>query len=607
MDPADNKYIPASPDMSRNHQVNKILSALTPSGNITTEEIKYLNDIFPKLLLDQYLLDNILQNFPDTIYFKDLQSRFFRVSQFMLKMFNLKLDSEIEGLTDFNVHDFAHAKQAFTDEQNIIISGEPMLDYIEKESRNNTERYVISSKLPLRDRENNIIGIFGISRDVSKLILTEQELINKNSELAAAEEELRQNIEELNAIKEDLMDQKKILEQKNELIHEQFKELEKYKITLEDKIKERTSELLTAKEKAEESNRLKSVFLANMSHEIRTPLNAIIGFTELLAHQANSSVAANYLQSIRSSSNNLLVLINDLLDLSKIEADRLEINPKLTEPISFFNGIFLLYNQNAKELNIEFTLELPATMPDGIYIDELRLRQVLVNIIGNAFKFTEKGFIKISVIIDNVQNQQDTDEKINMQIAVIDSGIGMTEEFQKNLFQTFSQESDSNIKKYSGMGLGLSLAKKIVDLMEGNILISSFPGKGTNVVIMLQNVIAIKNSISKNNEETINSSQIISKHETVSKPISLSLENQNKLTNILQNEMYNQWLRFSDQQPMDEVDAFSSQLIQIGQEFCIDELVQYGKALHETVECFDIDRLLNLLKSFPNTIYKLIK
>ena len=297
------------------NELKNILNELKKYGKDIETILDKNKDVFEKLMLDQYFLNSLLENIPDFIYFKNKESQFIRVSKYMIDAYKAKTPEKIIGKTDFDIHEIVRAKKAYDDEQEIIRTGKPLINIIEKGNPNSDKRWVSTSKSPLIDNQGQIIGVFGISRDITELIETKEELIRKNDELLAVEEELRQNIEELTAAKEEMVKQKEKLTVQNQQIKKQNAELELHKNNLEQIVYNRTKELKKAKEKAEESDRLKSAFLANMSHEVRTPMNSIIGFSQLLLLELEiSDQAIGYINKINYSTDSLLVLINDIID-----------------------------------------------------------------------------------------------------------------------------------------------------------------------------------------------------------------------------------------------------------------------------------------------------
>lgn len=253
-------------------------------------------------------------------------------------------------------------------------------------------------------------------------------------------------------------------------------------IDITDRI-ENENKLADSKRRAEEANKAKSEFLANMSHEIRTPMNAILGFSESLYHKIDEPQHKKMLKSIMSSGNLLLSLINDILDMSKIEAGKLELEPQLTDIRNILFEITQVFTQKANKKGLSFEVNCSKDIPPLMMLDELRLRQVLLNLTGNAVKFTEDGFVNISV---EPRNQKK--KKTGLIIKVSDSGIGIPESEHKKIFEAFLQQSGQSTRKYEGTGLGLAISKKLVEKMNGTIHLESKPGEGSVFTVELNNI-----------------------------------------------------------------------------------------------------------------------
>ncbi len=245
----------------------------------------------------------------------------------------------------------------------------------------------------------------------------------------------------------------------------------------------------TAREQAESANAAKSEFLANMSHEIRTPMNAILGFSELLRMQMTASKERNYLDAISSSGRTLLTLINDILDLSKIEAGKLELQYEPVCVQRMVDEIQKLFSIKAGEKGIHLLTEVDPQLPGGLMLDEVRLRQVLFNVVGNAIKFTEKGQVKIRVWAEYggrdelsataVTNDEPDETRVNLILEVTDTGIGIPKAQQDLVFGAFSQVAGQSTRKFGGTGLGLTITKRLTVMMGGVISVQSELGQGS--------------------------------------------------------------------------------------------------------------------------------
>ncbi|WP_016791296.1 two-component sensor histidine kinase BarA [Vibrio cyclitrophicus] len=227
-------------------------------------------------------------------------------------------------------------------------------------------------------------------------------------------------------------------------------------------------ELDIAKKRAQEAARVKSEFLANMSHELRTPLNGVIGFTRQMLKTHLSNSQTDYLQTIERSANNLLSIINDILDFSKLEAGKLALENIPFEFQASLEEVVNLQATNAHEKGLELTLKIDPKVPPGVVGDPLRIQQILTNLVGNSIKFTERGNIDISVEL-----RSQTEDSIELQFMVRDTGIGISERQQAQLFQAFSQADASISRRYGGTGLGLVITQKLVSQMGGEISLTS--------------------------------------------------------------------------------------------------------------------------------------
>ncbi|OAA27205.1 hypothetical protein AT15_05130 [Kosmotoga arenicorallina S304] len=263
------------------------------------------------------------------------------------------------------------------------------------------------------------------------------------------------------------------------------------KDTLE-KLKLSNEQLKKASIVAQQANKMKSEFLANMSHEMRTPMNAVLGFTELLMAEEDNPEKRKYLSTIYKSGEHLLNLINDVLDLSKIESGKLETIKVPYNPRELLKNLVETYIPLASSKDLHLAYNVDESIPEYLLGDEFRIRQILTNLISNAIKFTESGYVTIRAI--NGENTID--------YVVKDTGIGISEKDFKRIFEPFTQLDGTMSRKYGGTGLGLTITKRLVELLEGELSIKSSPGKGTEVTVRLKKEIppVVSSSLPENVE-----------------------------------------------------------------------------------------------------------
>lgn len=248
---------------------------------------------------------------------------------------------------------------------------------------------------------------------------------------------------------------------------------------------EHMTQLRKAKKAAEIANRTKSEFLANVSHEIRTPLNSVLGFTNILAEIIADDQQQKYLEAISTSGQNLLNLLNDILDLSKIESGRLELEYNAVDLNQLFSEIQNIFSLKAEEQNLQLRSSIDHELPPALVLDEVRLRQVLINLVGNAIKFTDNGHVEVAITGHREGPEKST---YRLRFEVNDTGIGIPRDQQEHIFESFRQQSGQSNRKYGGTGLGLAISRRLVEKMGGEIGLRSTPGKGSTFYFDLPGV-----------------------------------------------------------------------------------------------------------------------
>jgi len=351
-------------------------------------------------------LSILLSTIPALVYFKDTDLNYILVNKAFERFVNLPFYG-IQGkkveelLPDYKIKDYAEM------EMEVIESGLPLYNIEEVIQKEGKEVWLTSNLAPYRDNEGEIIGLVGISWDIT---------FRKNYEI----------------------------------------------------------ELQEAKEQAEEGTRAKSEFLANMSHEIRTPMNGIIGMAEILKQADLGNQETENLDILISSTRSLLSLVNDILDISKIEAGKVELEIEDFEIRQVLKDIENIMYIRAEEKSLDYKTFINSNVPEFLKGDPFRLKQIILNLVNNAVKFTEKG--QVHIFIDVTKEDS---KSVSLEVKVVDSGIGISDEGKKHLFQLFSQVDTSTTKIYGGTGLGLSIAKRLVALMEGEIGMESVHKRGS--------------------------------------------------------------------------------------------------------------------------------
>ncbi len=381
------------------------------------------------------LLRNLLENTSSVIYIKDLNGRYLLINQMFEKLFHIT-NEEIKGKTDHDIFSLEVADAFRTNDRKAINSVFP-LELEEITSQDDGEHTYISVKFPLKDISGKVYAIAGISTDITERKQTE------------------------NAIK-------------------------KMNEDLENRVQERTEALSIAKNQADMANEAKSIFLANMSHELRTPLNAIVGFSDILQGCISNPKHKDYLDRIRTSSGSLLTLINEILDLSKVESGKTELENCVVSLATIFNDTKLLFEQRIDEKGVGFVVNISPAVPEALLLDGKRLKQILINLIDNAVKFTDNGSITLTADCEYLDKS--TKRVLNLNFSVADTGIGIPEDQQVSIFDAFEQVKCQSVEMYGGTGLGLAITKRIVKAMGGSLTLESTVGRGSTFMVGIKEV-----------------------------------------------------------------------------------------------------------------------
>jgi len=357
---------------------------------------------------ERALLRALSDNVPDFIYAKDRNSRFIAANVALAHYMGARTTDELLGKTDFDFSPKILATAYSVDDQKVISTGMPLCNKEEEGVDGQGNKFwLLTSKVPLRDKNGNITGLVGTGRDITNRKLAE-------------------------------------------------------------------IEMRKAKEAAEQASRTKSEFLANMSHEIRTPLNGILGMTDLALDTILTAEQRDYLETVKLSADSLLTVINDVLDFSKIEAGKIDL-----EIIDFcvrdtLEAALKTLALRADEKGLELLCDVSPEVPESLRGDSGRLRQIILNLVGNAIKFTERGEVVLKLRVD----AQDGPFHV-LHFEVSDTGIGIPEDKLKMIFDPFAQADSSTTRKYGGTGLGLTISSRLVSMMGGQIWVRSRVGQGT--------------------------------------------------------------------------------------------------------------------------------
>ena len=404
---------------------------VTPPGG-GTQVMAVMRDVTERKLAEQSLREReqyqraLLDNFPFLVWFKDKDSNFLTVNQAFADACGCASTDDLPGKSDLDIWPRELADGYRADDRAVLSSGQKK--HVEEEivSAEGTRSWFETYKSPVIDRTGTLQGTVGFARDITE----------------------RKQVEA---------------------------ELEAYRMHLELLVKARTAELTAAKVAAEAANRAKTAFLANMSHELRTPMNGVMGMLDMARRRMADPKGLDCLAKAKTSADRLLGVINDILDLSKIEAERMVLEDapfQLADSVSMIVGTL---EHMAAEKRLKLAIDLSADLLNRPLMgDSLHLGQILLNLVGNAVKFTDQG-----EVILRARSIGETADAVQVHFDIVDTGIGITPEAQSRLFQPFEQADNSLTRKYGGTGLGLAICKRLVEMMGGEIGVASTPGTGS--------------------------------------------------------------------------------------------------------------------------------
>lgn len=347
---------------------------------------------------------------------------------------------------------------------------------------------------------------------------------------------------------------------------------------------------------AEAASRSKSEFLANMSHEIRTPMNAVIGYSDLLSNSVTDPQQRNYLDAIRAGSRSLLMLINDILDLSRIEAGKMRLDYSPVSVRRLLDDVRHIFDLRAREQGITLEVSVGSDMPVTMMLDETRFRQVLFNLVGNAIKFTHEGGVAVRATVQPVKGETGKTpehQTYRLTVKVKDSGIGIPSDQRDRIFDAFEQQEGQNTRRYGGTGLGLAISRKLAQMMGGELEVESEPGSGSVFTLTLPQVKATGEQ-AEDEGETKESERLLAQ--------TLSMQERGWLREQLTADFGDEWQAVRESGDPEEMRGFALRVLEWGRRYRSRSVTGYGEKLMADVEAFNLDAVNSALEAFPKLL-----